>query len=98
MRRRATIGGADMRSPLPSPATQVKLTRVASSTSFTSHLVRIKLQCNVWFYYVPSESNLSDWSSRDRLRDVIAMGARAVRMRIPRPRLSDLISPWSEKE
>ena len=57
------------------------------------HLVRVKLQCNVWFYYVPSESNLSDWPSRGRLRDVIAMGARAVRMRIPR--LSDLISPWS---
>ena len=57
------------------------------------HLVRVRLQCNVWFFYVPSESNLSDWPSRGRLRDVIAMGARAVGMRIPR--LSDLVSPWS---
>ena len=42
---------------------------------------------------LPSESNLSDWPSRGRLRDAIAMGARAVSMRTPR--LPDLISPWS---
>ena len=57
-------------------------------------LVRMRLQCNVWLYYVPSESNISDWPSRGRLRDVVAIGARAISMRIPR--LSDLMRPWAE--
>ena len=57
------------------------------------HLVRLQLRCNVWFYYVPSESNLSDWPSRGRLRDVLAAGARACFMRLPR--LTDLTAPWA---
>ena len=44
------------------------------------HVVRLHLRCNIWFLYVPSESNMSDWPSRGRIRDVLALGARAVRM------------------
>ena len=58
------------------------------------HVVRLRLQCNIWFLYVPSESNMSDWPSRGRLRDVLALGAREVRMVIPSLRL--LLAPWAE--
>ena len=61
------------------------------------HIVRLRLGCNVWFYYVPSESNISDWPSRGRLRDVLSnaeIGARAVRMQLPALRL--LTGPWRD--
>ena len=57
------------------------------------HVVRLHLHCSIWFLHVPSESNMSDWPSRGRIRDVIARGARAVRMVIPSLRL--LTAPWS---
>ena len=61
------------------------------------HIVRLRLGCNVWFYYVPSESNISDWPSRGRLRDVLRnreIGAREVRMQLPALRL--LTGPWRD--
>ena len=57
------------------------------------HVVRLRLRCSIWFLYVPSESNMSDWPSRGRIRDVLALGARAVRMVIPSLRL--LTAPWA---
>ena len=57
------------------------------------HVVRLHLRCNIWFLYVPSESNMSDWPSRGRIRDVLALGARAVKMVIPSLRL--LTAPWA---
>ena len=36
---------------------------------------------------------MSDWPSRGRIRDVLALGARAVRMVIPSLRL--LTAPWA---
>ena len=58
------------------------------------HLLRLKLQCDVTYLYVPSESNIADWPTRAKLRDVIAnTGARAVAMTIPR--LSMLSGPWT---
>lgn len=56
------------------------------------HLFRLRVQCNIWFLYLRSESNISDWPSRGRIRDVTAQRAREVRMVIPSLRL--LTAPW----
>ena len=34
------------------------------------HVVRLHLRCSIWFLYVPSESNMSDWPSRGKIRDM----------------------------
>lgn len=58
------------------------------------HLVRLKLNCDVTLLYVPSESNIADWPTRAKLRDVIARtGARPVHMVVPR--LRQLSGPWA---
>ena len=45
--------------------------------------------------YVPSESNIADWPTRGKLRDVIArVGATSCYMSLPTLRL--LSAPWAE--
>ena len=60
------------------------------------HLTRLSLACDVTILlYVPSESNIADWPTRGKLRDVIAQtGATSCYMSLPSLRL--LSAPWAE--
>ena len=59
------------------------------------HLTRLSLACDVTILYVPSESNIADWPTRGKLRDVIARtGATSCYMSLPSLRL--LSAPWAE--
>ena len=59
------------------------------------HLTRLSLACDVTILYVPSESNIADWPTRGKLRDVIArVGATSCYMSLPTLRL--LSAPWAE--
>ena len=70
-------------------------TKLTKAWEHLVQLTRLRLACDVTILYVPSESNIADWPTRGKLRDVIArVGATSCYMSLPTLRL--LSAPWAE--
>ena len=60
------------------------------------HIALMALGCSVWLEYVASESNITDWPTREMLQACLQYkdGAQLVTMRIPT--LLEMTAPWLE--